>query len=157
LKDDGKKAKVEIGKDLLKALVDYPWPGNVRELESAIRVAAALRSGEVIRLKDLPGSLVERLQAPSPPSPSPKSILGERDGGGEGKTWKDIETLAIAKTLLRSGFDAKKAAAALGCAVSTVYQRLREARIKDRIAEFEKATWRDDAAATLEDIKKKTF
>ncbi|HSA60500.1 MAG TPA: sigma 54-interacting transcriptional regulator [bacterium] len=154
LKDDGKKEKVEIGRDLMKALVDYPWPGNVRELESAIRVAAALRSGPVVRLKDLPETLRSRLQ--SSPSPSPKSILGE-GVGGEGKTWKHIETLAIAKALLRTGFDAKKTAAALGCAASTVYQRLRESKIKERAAEFERASWDFDASATLKEIKKTVF
>ncbi len=158
LKDDGKKEKVEIGRDLMKVLVDCPWPGNVRELESAIRVAAALRNGPMVRLKDLPESLRTRLSAPPSPQPSPK--LGEgvkRSGGGEGQTWKEIETLAIAKGLIAAGFDAKKAAAALGCAASTVYQRLRESKIKEKASEFEKAPWDFDASATLKEIKKTAF
>jgi transcriptional regulator with PAS, ATPase and Fis domain len=166
LKEEGQKEKTEIGRDLLKALLDYPWPGNVRELESAIRVAAALKSGPIVRLKDLPESLLSRLKAPSPP-PS-REVLGSRrvgttaseggprSGPGEG-TWKQIETLAIAKALIASGFDAKKAAAALGCAASTVYQRLRETRIKERTSEFEKMKWDFPPSTPLEEIKKKTF
>ncbi|HEX5035590.1 MAG TPA: sigma 54-interacting transcriptional regulator [bacterium] len=158
IKDEGSKIKdkIGIGRDLMKVLIDYPWPGNVRELESAMRVAAALRSGSEVKLRDLPESLISRLRTPSPavftretPRPSP--------AGGEGSTWKEIETLAIAKALLASGFDAKKAAGALGCAASTVYQRLREGRIKDRIGEFEKAAWEFPASATLEEIKKAAF
>jgi transcriptional regulator with PAS, ATPase and Fis domain/tetratricopeptide (TPR) repeat protein len=155
LKEDGKKEKTEIGRDLMKALLDYPWPGNVRELESAIRVAAALRSGPVVKLRDLPESLRARFSAPpSPPrSPFPKLGAGE---GGEGKTWKHIETLAIAKALIASGFDAKKAAAALGCAASTVYQRLREARIKERQKEFESLPFGFEAG-TLDALKRTVF
>jgi DNA-binding NtrC family response regulator/serine/threonine protein kinase/Tfp pilus assembly protein PilF len=157
LKDEGERSKVEIGRDLMKALVDYPWPGNVRELESAIRVAAALRSGPVVRLKDLPESLRARFAAspPSPPrSPSPK--LGEGEGG-ERKTWKHFETLAIAKALLHSGFDVKKAAARLGCAASTVYQRLREVKIRERQKEFEIAPFDFKEGLTLDDLKKEVF
>lgn len=161
MEDQRPKSKVQIGRDLMKVLIDYPWPGNVRELESAMRVAAALRSGAEVRLKDLPESLSERLQSrvpsrllPSPPRSSPPKLGVEEGGTG---TWKSIETLAIAKALLASGLDAKKAAAALGCAASTVYQRLREACIKERIGEFEKAPWEFPAAATLEEIKKAAF
>jgi Nif-specific regulatory protein len=155
LKDEGekRKEKVEIGRDLMKVLIDYPWPGNVRELESAIRVAAALRNGAVVRLTDLPESLRSRLEtSPQPLRSSPSPTIREGQ-----KTWKEIETLAIAKALIAIGFDAKKAAASLGCAASTVYQRLREMRIKERSSEFEKAAWDFSASATLEEIKKRTF
>ena len=39
--------------DALDVLVVYDWPGNVRELESAVRRAAVLAEGEVIRGDDL--------------------------------------------------------------------------------------------------------
>jgi len=154
LKNDGEKTKCEIGRDLMKALIDHSWPGNVRELESAVKVAAALRSGPVIRLKDLPESLRARLQtSASPifphrltPAPSPAKA-----------TWKSIETLAIAKALIASNFDVKEAAMALGCAASTVYQRLREERIRDRIKDFENMPWNMAPSATLKEIKKEIF
>ncbi len=54
----------EIGRKLgfeseaIVAIERYAWPGNVRELENAIERGAALCEGDVIRLEDLPDSIL---------------------------------------------------------------------------------------------------
>ncbi|MBK8594601.1 MAG: sigma 54-dependent Fis family transcriptional regulator [Holophagales bacterium] len=43
----------------LGRLVSYEWPGNVRELSNAVERAAVLSAGPLVRLEDLPETLVE--------------------------------------------------------------------------------------------------
>ncbi len=45
----------------MEALCAYEWPGNVRELENAIERAVTLCEGDLVRLRDLPPSLLKRL------------------------------------------------------------------------------------------------
>jgi transcriptional regulator with GAF, ATPase, and Fis domain len=52
-----------VSPEAMAALVHYDWPGNVRELENAIERALVLGSPEMVRLEDLPESLLE--QAPA--------------------------------------------------------------------------------------------
>ncbi|MGB7069548.1 MAG: sigma 54-interacting transcriptional regulator [Pyrinomonadaceae bacterium] len=49
-----------IGKEPLRALVNYDWPGNVRELENAIERAVIIASGRQIELDDLPEAISKR-------------------------------------------------------------------------------------------------
>ncbi|MBI1949764.1 MAG: sigma 54-interacting transcriptional regulator [Acidobacteria bacterium] len=54
--------------EAIDCLMTYGWPGNVRELENAVERAVVLGSSEVIRLEDLPESVLEagpRQGAPS--------------------------------------------------------------------------------------------
>jgi DNA-binding NtrC family response regulator len=44
--------------DALAALRQYRWPGNVRELQNVIERAVLLGKGELVRMEDLPNSLV---------------------------------------------------------------------------------------------------
>jgi transcriptional regulator with GAF, ATPase, and Fis domain len=56
------KAK-PVSPEAMAALVNYDWPGNVRELENAIERALVLGAPEMLRLEDLPESVLE--QAPA--------------------------------------------------------------------------------------------
>jgi Nif-specific regulatory protein len=49
-----------ISPDAMARLVEYEWPGNVRELENAIERAVVLSTSDLIRLEDLPDSLLEK-------------------------------------------------------------------------------------------------
>jgi len=44
---------VVLGRDAVKALLDYPFPGNVRELENLLEGAVALMAGNTLELADL--------------------------------------------------------------------------------------------------------
>ncbi len=58
----------KVTRQAMDALSAYQWPGNVRELENAIERAATLCEGEVIRLRDLPPSILKKLDI-SPDTP----------------------------------------------------------------------------------------
>lgn len=48
-----------ISQDAMAAMIAYDWPGNVRELENCIERAVALGSGSIVKICDLPGTLVK--------------------------------------------------------------------------------------------------
>ena len=48
-----------IADDAMLALKRYPWPGNVRELENTIQRVVIMTDDDTIRLKDLPGEIVQ--------------------------------------------------------------------------------------------------
>jgi DNA-binding NtrC family response regulator len=105
----GKRIK-GISQEAMTVLVNYHWPGNIRELQNVIERAVIL-GNEMIRLKDLPGSLVEpvaREQADRP------GIL------------KSLERDAILKALEHAGGNRRKAAVELGISKRTLQYRLKE-------------------------------
>jgi transcriptional regulator with GAF, ATPase, and Fis domain len=55
-----------ISEDALACLIAYDWPGNVRELENAIERALVLGTTEHILPDDLPESIAETDETPSP-------------------------------------------------------------------------------------------
>jgi transcriptional regulator with GAF, ATPase, and Fis domain len=61
-----KRSKVKpkpVSREAMAALVNYEWPGNVRELENAIERALVMGSDDMVRLEDLPESLLEQESA----------------------------------------------------------------------------------------------
>src|SRR5262249_11293697 len=49
---------MQIADDAMEVLSRYEWPGNVRELENAIEHAIAVCSNHIVRIPDLPDSIV---------------------------------------------------------------------------------------------------
>src|SRR5271154_6202575 len=47
--------------EALEVLLSYDWPGNVRELENAIQHMAAINSGPLLHMADLPSNLQNHL------------------------------------------------------------------------------------------------
>ncbi len=172
LKEQGEKSKVQLGRDLLKTLLDHAWPGNVRELENVIRVATALRRGNSLHLQDLPASLQAQLSErakPLPGAPPPaarkqegRSAEGVRAADGHSLfdpqiNWDQTEQIILAKALGLFDFDVAKAAKSLGCAVSKLYQRIREQDLENRREEFVAHRFVYSANTKLEEIKRKIF
>lgn len=50
--------------EAIQALDAYDWPGNVRELQNAIEYAVSITDGPVIRVDDLPYSILSRVRPP---------------------------------------------------------------------------------------------
>ena len=99
--------------EALSALMSYAWPGNVRELENAIERAVVLSDGDTIDLAQLPLA----------------STRKTRDDFGillPGITMKELERIAIERTLAAVGGSTSKAAEALGVSRRTIQYRLRE-------------------------------
>lgn len=54
-----KKAKAtRLSDEAMATLMQYPWPGNVRELGNVVYHSAVVAQGDVILVKDLPGTLL---------------------------------------------------------------------------------------------------
>ena len=109
----------ELGKDIgeiseggLKMLMDYNWPGNVRELENAIERAMVTCRGRRLSEEDfsflaLNGQATRPWAVPA------------------GLSLQDMEKLAIAATLQRTGGNIKESAALLGIDRSTLYEKIK--------------------------------
>jgi DNA-binding NtrC family response regulator len=104
------KSTREVSKEAMTALAEYNWPGNIRELQNVIERAVIL-GDEMIRLKDLPASLVE------------PAVREPEDRHG---SLKSLEREAILKALDHAGGNRRKAALELGISKRTLQYRLKE-------------------------------
>jgi two-component system response regulator HydG len=102
-----------ISEDAMRRLIAYDWPGNVRELENAIERAAALGSGPVLHVGDLPSNL----QYPT------SERVPERD---EILPIEELERRAILRTLRETAGDKLSAARMLGIGKTTLYRKLKQ-------------------------------
>ncbi|HEY0144109.1 MAG TPA: sigma-54 dependent transcriptional regulator [Thermoanaerobaculia bacterium] len=89
----------------LEALSRYAWPGNVRELRNVIERALILADGPVISAADL------------------RFDFASREAGGD--TLADAERAHVQRIVGEEGGDVDRAAARLGIARSTLYQKLK--------------------------------
>lgn len=170
LKENKEKAKLQLGKELLKKFMDYPWPGNVRELQNMVRVATALRQGAVLHFKDLPDTLQHKLVNISsvpetPPSarfPRPPASLGWKSAHPKKLfdpqlSWREMELVVLAKSLEHFDFDVGAAAKALGCAPSKLYQRIREYGLEGKRGEWAAHPFVYSLKKSLEEVKREIF
>jgi transcriptional regulator with PAS, ATPase and Fis domain len=118
-----------IAPAVLELLLGYSWPGNVRELRNVIEGAAALATGPVIQLSDLPESFRSRLGSPAI-SIARKTVDDVSDfenhslplnpPGLEG----DDEVARILTVLRKHNNNRRKAAIELGMSRVTLYKKL---------------------------------
>lgn len=94
----------------LDRLRRHAWPGNVRELENVVRRLCLLVSGEVITATDVQAQLTER-------SASASGQLPTLD-------LEELERLAVAAALKRHPGNKRAAAAELGVALKTLYNKI---------------------------------
>jgi len=103
------RPEVVLGPATESQLRRYPWPGNIRELANVLERAMILQKGERLEALDA------NLEGPRPvPSPS-----------GELATLKEMERLHIERVLQHTGGNVAEAAAVLGMARRTLYDRLK--------------------------------
>jgi transcriptional regulator of acetoin/glycerol metabolism len=55
------RSPLDLDDDARLVLSNYHWPGNIRELKHALRHAAALVDGDLIRLQHLPADIVSEI------------------------------------------------------------------------------------------------
>ena len=106
-----------LSAECVAILKQYEWPGNVRELANALERATIMSDGIMIRPEDLPSHLVR--QAVSIQSPVTSSVIPASP-----KTLREIEMELIYKALEKFNGDKPKAAAELGIALKTLYNKL---------------------------------
>ena len=97
-----------VGKEAMKALMEYDWPGNVRELENAIERAVILCGGKEIQATDLCATILDyttgdsaSANARDPKSARPDDV-------------HDIEKRQIIRALTQTHFHRTKTAEMLG-------------------------------------------
>ncbi len=109
----------------LKTLMDYDWPGNVRELENVIERAMVLSPGNIIAADLFP----KNITAPSPETSlrfTPEGIsLKEKVG--------NFEKAIILEALDKTAGNQKKAARLLSVNATTLSEKLKRLKIKDRL------------------------
>ncbi|MEG3128159.1 dihydroxyacetone kinase operon transcriptional regulator DhaR [Pantoea cypripedii] len=100
---------VSLSDDALQLLTRYSWPGNNRELRNVLERAFSYSDGAMIRAKDIPSSLIERIRdiGVAPPANGLHSLNDmERDAliqaaiQCKGRAIKITEALKISRTSL---------------------------------------------------------
>jgi DNA-binding NtrC family response regulator len=105
----------DISEDGLKALMDYHWPGNVRELENAVERAMVTCRTHILTADDF-AFLAQNGHTKSWTPPSGMSL-------------QEMEKIAIAATLQRTGGNIKESASVLGIDRSTLYEKIKKYEI----------------------------
>ena len=110
-----------LSEEAIQVMRRCDWPGNVRELANALEYEMILSDGETIRPGDLPASI----------SMGP---AGSRTASNVATTWtgaktlREIEMEGRLSVLEKHNGDKPKAAAELGIALKTLYNKLNQYR-----------------------------
>ena len=100
--------------EVLRVLQSYDWPGNIRELRNVVEGAAAMTRATTLHPQDF--VFMRRQRRTSTLATAPLA----------GRTLDSIERAAIQQTLEECGGNRSKAAATLGIAASTLYQKIKK-------------------------------
>ena len=100
-----------LSEDAVQLLTEYEWPGNVRELENAMTRLATLVEGHQVRVEDILRHVVDRRR--------------RRPEGLPTLELEELERMAIVQALKRQRGNRKTAAAVLGVAIKTLYNKMR--------------------------------
>jgi transcriptional regulator with PAS, ATPase and Fis domain len=122
--EEGQRENLHLEPSALKILMDYEWPGNVRELENVIERAVVLSTGNRISADLLPKNITIPAPEASVRFAQDSTSLKERVGNYE----KAIILAALEKT----DWNQKKAAQLLSVNATTLSEKLKRLKIRDR-------------------------
>jgi two-component system response regulator HydG len=131
--DEG-RYPTRISEPALERLIDYHWPGNIRELENVLSRAAILCDGSEIQSGDL--DLVGLFDpAASGPRPAAATAAIDAETGADLKevvdrTVRRVEKRAINEALEQTGGSPAKAARRLGISRASIYNKMKEYKIR---------------------------
>ncbi len=113
-----------LPKNTEKLLQSYSFPGNVRELRNLVEYAVNFCDGKVIRMRHLPGYILQGPGLPEPLASAPPT------GPSDIKTppperWEDVQRKMILDALTKSGGKKKQAAEMLGWGRSTLWRKMK--------------------------------
>ncbi|MBM3977409.1 MAG: sigma-54-dependent Fis family transcriptional regulator [Planctomycetes bacterium] len=106
-------------------LVRASWPGNVRELRNAVESMVLLARSDVLDVKDVPETVLDRNGGQR----AGTSALPSEQGGGydlRGKSAADVERELIRANLVLVGGNRQKAAKILQIGERTLYRKIKE-------------------------------
>ena len=104
----------EVTVDALALLCRYSWPGNVRELQHVAESMLVFSKGGPITAADLPPAVRGGERSVEP---------GAR---GSSASLRELERQAIARTLVATGGNKRKASEILGIGLKTLYRKIQE-------------------------------
>lgn len=115
------KPLVGVDHECLEILKSYRWPGNIRQLRNVIERASIVSAGPLLTLNDLP---------PEVRKTSANSLSVELPLGS---SLEEAERKLIVKTLEFVAGNKVRAAEILGISTKTLYNRLEQYQLKDRV------------------------
>ena len=113
-----------VSSEAMKLMLAYDWPGNVYELENCLERAAALNTGTVLNIADLP----RQIQNPG----AQAGANGSDANRNKIIPLGEVEKLAIMNALTELNGDKLMTARMLGIGKTTLYRKLKEYGITDR-------------------------
>jgi two-component system, repressor protein LuxO len=133
--EEGKKFK-PLDEESKRVLLSYDWPGNVRELQNLIRRVSVMCDGPDIPVEvwpsvSLPAPLSRSMMLGQPlpkgegtrPTASPLRNDAAIMSAIDGLTLDELEQVAVANAIARSGGSLPLAARQLGISPSTLYRK----------------------------------
>ncbi len=121
----GKSVK-SIAEPLRKAMHAYDWPGNVRELRNQIESMVVQDQDGVLNLDDLQeGDALRRLHLADAGPIGPTELVGQ--------PLAEVERYYVEKTLDMTDGNREEAARRLGIGERTLYRKIQEWKVQDRI------------------------
>ena len=109
-----------LGAGVMAALRAHDWPGNIRELRNVVESLLALSPGAVITLADLPPD-ISPVSASVTPVRAPVAL-------------SEIESDALREAIQAEHGNLTRAAARLGIAKSTLYEKMKRHGLKRELA-----------------------
>ena len=109
-------SQLQFAPDALELLASHDWPGNVRELENALVRLTTLADSRTIRGDDVERYVLQYQKLASGPLPT--------------LDIEQLEQVAIVEALDRHAGNRKRAAAELGIAIKTLYNKMRRYSIE---------------------------
>ncbi len=125
----GKKVEgfSENARNLLKS---YPYPGNVRELRNLIEYAVNFCDGTTIKMRHLPGYLLNEPSVPTEPPtvehqayPAPRPTAPVAQPSTE--SWEEVQRKMILDALVKTSGRKQQAAKILGWGRSTLWRKMK--------------------------------
>lgn len=122
--DDDQKDRLRLEPSALRVLMDHGWPGNVRELENVIERAVVLSSADTLTADLLPKNITTPFADATAELVQDNSSLKERVG--------NFEKAIILAALEKTDWNQKKAAELLSVNATTLSEKLKRLKIKER-------------------------
>ena len=111
----------------MEALLTFSWPGNVRQLRNVLQGACAAATGGAIERAHLAFGPRSTRESGAPVS---TEVPESEPAGAEGRTFREMERVALLDALRASGGQRGKAARALGIHRSTLRRKMRNFGIR---------------------------
>jgi two-component system response regulator HydG len=114
--------QLTLSDEALKLMLSYDWPGNVRELENCLERAAAVSSGPVLHVGDLPTGVQNAMQ---------QRPLAAAGNSSHVTPMAALEKQAILNAMVQLHGDKIETARQLGIGKTTLYRKLKEYKLSE--------------------------